>query len=95
MVVGVARITLLIHSSFSLKDKRSVLRRIKDRTANTFNVSIAEVERHDIHNLAVLGLAVVGRDRARVDSLMTSIVNFIDDLHVAELIEDEKELLDY
>ena len=43
MVVGVCRVTLMVPESHSLKEKRMVLRRIKDRVANKFNCAIAEV----------------------------------------------------
>ncbi len=95
MVVGVAQLTLMIHSSFSLKDKRSVLRQIKDRTSNKFNVSIAEVDDNDIQNRAVLGLAVVGNDRRHVNSSLDVILQFIEDLHLAEVVSSDLELLNY
>ena len=44
MVVGVLRLTLYISESHSLKEKRAVLRKIKDRVRNEFNVSIAECD---------------------------------------------------
>ena len=43
MIVGLCRLTLLVPESHSLKDKRMVLRSIKDRTRRKFNVAIAEV----------------------------------------------------
>jgi len=95
MVVGVARVVLLIHSSFSLKDKRSVLRQVKDRTCNKFNVALAEVGDNDNHSRAELGLAVVGNDRRHVNSMVDTILLFIEDLNVAEVIETDFELLNY
>jgi len=47
MFVGVARLTLQISDSGSLKSKRQVLRRITDRLKARFNVSVAETARHD------------------------------------------------
>jgi hypothetical protein len=95
MVVGVARLSLLIHGSFSLKDKRSVLRQIKDKTAHKFNVSIAEVGDNDLLNRAVLGIAVVGNDRRHVNSSLDIILQFIENMHIAEIIDRELELLNY
>jgi uncharacterized protein YlxP (DUF503 family) len=95
MVVGVLRLSLIIHSSFSLKEKRSVLRQIKDRTANKFNVSIAEVDDLDLHNSAVLGLAVVSNDRRHINSILDNIQKFIEELYVAEIVGSDMEILNY
>lgn len=95
MVVGIARITLLIHSSFSLKDKRSVLRQIKDKTAHKFNVSIAEVGDNDLLNRASVGIAVVGNDRRYVNSSLDTILQFIEGMYLAEIIDRELELLNF
>jgi uncharacterized protein YlxP (DUF503 family) len=58
MTVGIARITIFIPDSHSLKEKRMVLRRVKDRTRQKFNVAIAEVEENDVWQRGVLGLAL-------------------------------------
>src|SRR5437667_4117 len=58
MVVGVLRLELLLPENHSLKGKRSVLRTIKARVQNKFNVSIAECEEHDLWQRAVLGARV-------------------------------------
>ena len=47
MVVGVCKVTLMVPESHSLKEKRMVLRRVKDRVANKFNCAIAEVGDQD------------------------------------------------
>ena len=95
MVVGVCRISLMIHTSFSLKDKRSVLRRIKDRTRKKFNVSIAEVGENDIVNRALIGFVAVGNDRRHVNSTLDTVQQFIDELYLAEILDAELELLNY
>ena len=62
MFVGVARLTLQIADSGSLKSKRQVLRRITDRLKARFNVSVAEVEDQDLWQRATIALAVVSSD---------------------------------
>ena len=64
MTVGVLRLTLFIPENHSLKGKRSVLRRIKARVSERFNVSIAECDDHDLWQRAVLGVSQVGTDEA-------------------------------
>ena len=87
MVVGVCTIDLHIPGNDSLKGKRSVLRKIKERVKHTFNVSIAEVEDLDKLQRAGLGVAFVSTDSGHVHSTLSKVVNFIDRLYVAEIIQ--------
>jgi uncharacterized protein YlxP (DUF503 family) len=95
MVVGVLRLTLFLPENHSLKGKRQVLRAIKDRVRNKFNVSIAESGGHDMWQRAELGICQVGTDRAIVDSALREVVNFIDSLGLAPLGGEELEILNY
>ena len=95
MVVGVLRLQLLLHDNHSLKGKRSVLRTIKARVQNKFNVSIAECADHDVWQRAVLGVSQVGTDQPHVDSCLRQVVNFIEDLQIAEVGEEQLEFLHY
>ena len=95
MVVGVLRLELLLHDNHSLKGKRSVLRTIKARVQNKFNVSIAECDDHDLWQRALLGVSQVGADEAHVDSCLREVVRFIDGLEIAELGEERLEFLHY
>src|SRR5271155_412918 len=63
MIVGSLRIRLLLREARSLKDKRQVVKSIKDRLHNGFNVSVSEVEEQDNCRIAVLGVALVDRHR--------------------------------
>jgi hypothetical protein len=93
MTVGIARITLFVPESHSLKEKRMVLRRVKDRVRNKFNVAIAEVEENDVWQRAVLGLALLGNDRRFVESALDEVVRFVRDL--AETTNVERELMTF
>lgn len=95
MVVGVLRLELFLHDNHSLKGKRSVLRRIKARVQEKFNVSIAEVAEQDLWQRAVLGVSQVGDGQDHVDACLREVVRFIDDLHLAELGEERLEFLHY
>jgi hypothetical protein len=95
MVVGVLRLALLLPENHSLKGKRSVLRTIKARVQNKFNVSIAECEDHDLWQRATLGVSQVGPDEAHVDRCLREVVNFIEDIGLAELGEERLEFLHY
>jgi hypothetical protein len=95
MVVGVLRLTLYLAGSHSLKEKRGVLRKIKSRVRNEFNVSIAECDDHDLWQKTQLGICHVGANQAYVDGALRAVVRFIDELHLAEVGEEEIEFLHY
>jgi uncharacterized protein len=95
MVVGVLRLELLLPENHSLKGKRSVLRAIKSRVQNKFNVSIAECEDHDLWQRATLGVSQVGAEQPHVDACLREVIRFIDDMQIAELGEERVEFLHY
>ena len=92
MIVGSLRVRLLIRESRSLKDKRQVVRSIKDRLRNGFNVSVAEVEAEDNRQVAVLGFATVGNESAPVRAVLEQIVAALRSHPVAELLGHEIEI---
>jgi len=95
MTVCVLRLTLFIHENHSLKGKRSVLRKIKARVRDKFNVSIGECGDNDMWQRAMLGIAQVGVDDPFVDSALREVVRFIDDMQIAEVGEEQLEFLHY
>jgi uncharacterized protein YlxP (DUF503 family) len=95
MVVGVCRMRLVIPTGRSLKAKRSVLNRIKDRVRHRFNVAIAEVGSNDLWRRIDLGLAVTGNDGPHVQSQLSNVQNFIVGLALAELVDTWTEVLHF
>jgi uncharacterized protein YlxP (DUF503 family) len=95
MVVGIARLSLLFGHSGSLKEKRSSLRRIIDRTRKKYNVAVAEVDAQDSWQNAVIALCVVGNEVRHVQSMLDRIVSFIEDLYLGQVIDSEQEILHY
>ena len=95
MVVGVLRLELRLPENHSLKGKRSVLRTLKARVQNKFNVSIAECAEHDLWQRIVLGVSQVGADQPHVDACLREVIRFIDDQQLAELGAERLEFLHY
>ncbi|MFN7132181.1 MAG: DUF503 domain-containing protein, partial [Myxococcales bacterium] len=93
MFVAVARITLSIPESGSLKGKRQVLRRVVDRVKARFNVSIAEVGDHELWQKAVLGIAAVANDSAFAQESVDKVVRFVEEMYVAPVISRETEVI--
>lgn len=93
MVVGVGIVTFRLHDCHSLKGKRTVLKSIISRTRNHFNVSVAEVGFQDIYQRAAIGFTLVGNDHRVINAKMDKILNMMDDLGLAEMIDSELELI--
>lgn len=93
MVIGVCRITLYLHASQSLKDKRQVVKSVIAKVRARFNVSAAEVGHNDLWQTAEIGLAAAGNDRASVNSVIDRALNFVEGLHLAEVTGHDVELI--
>jgi hypothetical protein len=93
MVIGVLQLELSIGDAMSLKDKRRVVKSIKDRIAHRHNVSIAEVGALDEHRRAVLGVAMVSNDSRYVEGALSKIVDFVRSIGTADLMDYQIELL--
>lgn len=78
MVIGVCRVVLSIDEAFSLKEKRHIVKSIIERLKSRYNASIAEVDLNDKWKNAVIGIACVSNEAGHADSMMSNIVNFIE-----------------
>ncbi len=76
-----------LHGNNSLKEKRRITKSIKDRIKNKFNISIAEIGDQDIWQTLHIGMVAVGPDPKYLEGLMTQAVNFIDNMHLAEMTD--------
>lgn len=85
MIVGILQFELLIHDAQSLKDKRRVVRSLKDRLHREHMVAVAEVGRLEVLNSALLGLACVGSEGRAVGEVLDRIAAKLGSLHEAEL----------
>jgi hypothetical protein len=71
--VGVLTMELRIEQAHSLKEKRHVVKSLKDRLRNKFNVSVAEIEDQDLHNSAVIAVAVVSPSRDFASQILRAV----------------------
>jgi uncharacterized protein YlxP (DUF503 family) len=92
MVVGVLQVDLSVPDAMSLKDKRRVIKSIKDRIAHHHNVSIAEVGALDEHRRSILGLAMVSNDKQYVEGALSKLVDFFRSVPQASLVDYQIEL---
>ena len=72
-VVGVLTMELRIEHARSLKEKRHVVKSLKDRLRNKFNVSVAEIDDQDIHNSAVIAAVTVSSSKQFAAQILESV----------------------
>ena len=77
MVIGTCQVDLHLPESGSLKKKRQIVKRIKDRVKNRFNVSIAEVGDNELWQRATLGISVVSNDKKFANQVLNQVVEHI------------------
>lgn len=93
MIVGLLRVRLHLQDARSLKDKRRIVRSLKDRLRNQFNVSVSEVEGQDQRSVAVLGLAQVGSDTRYINGALDKALQMVRSTPGAFLIDYDIEFL--
>ena len=77
----------------SLKEKRMVVKSLMAKLRNKFNVSVAEAEEQDIHQIIVIGVAAVVPHNAQADSIVEEIRYFVEENTEAEILEIEKQVI--
>lgn len=92
MIIGSAKIRLHASWVHSLKEKRMIVKSLSAKVRNKFNVSIAEVEEQDIHQIIVLGFAAIAGDVAQADSIIDHVINFIESNTEAEIVSVERDV---
>ncbi len=73
MPIAYLTIELRIEGAHSLKDKRQVVRSLKDRLRNSFNISIAEIDVTDLWQRATLGVVSISPSRDYLEGLMRNV----------------------
>jgi uncharacterized protein YlxP (DUF503 family) len=92
MVVALLTVEMHVPGSRSLKDKRMVLRRVKDRLKK-FNVAVSEVEHQDLWQRAGLAVVTVGTDQSHVDRELAAVADEIERVEPGLITRTEVEFL--
>jgi len=79
--------------AMTLKDKRRVVKSLKDRIAHGHNVSIAEVGALDEHRRAIIGVAMVANESRYVEGALSKIVDFVRGIPAVDLMDYQIELI--
>ncbi|MHB8736096.1 MAG: DUF503 domain-containing protein [Terriglobales bacterium] len=95
MSVAILQLEIHLPDSHSLKDRRQVLRSLKDRLRQRFNVAVAELNPSDLWQRATIGIAAIGEDHAYVEGLLRQVGDAaVDLLHGQSVHLGEIEFLD-
>ena len=89
MNIGALVVRLRMPENHSLKDKRKTVKSIIAQVRNKFNVSIAELDDHDLWQVATLGITCVSNDGRHSNEVLSHVVDYI------ERIRSDAEVLDY
>ena len=73
MVVGMMRWDLSLPGVTSLKDKRTIVRSLRDRIRHRFRVSVAETDHQDQWTRAQLAVAMVATDGAHAEDVLDKV----------------------
>jgi uncharacterized protein len=92
MVVALLSVELFLPGAGSLKAKRMVLRRVKDRLAK-FNVAVSEVEHHDLWQRAGLGIVTISTAKAHAEQELAAVADEIERLEPGAITRTEIEFL--
>jgi uncharacterized protein len=92
MIVGTLKLRLYLRDCHSLKEKRRILRSLKDTLHNKFNVSAAETAEMDVWQTAEIGVAAVGNDGEHVQSVLSTLLSFVRFFGGVEVVAEEQEL---
>lgn len=93
MRIGICVVELYMPGITSLKGKRSVVKSVKEKLKNRFNVSVAEIDSLDLHQRTTIGIAMVGNDSRKLNSELDKIVDHVEEMHVADLIHHQIEII--
>lgn len=87
MVVGLAVWQLHLPGCSSLKEKRSVVKSLKQRLHNEFNLSVAETGRQDDLQSCELSACVVATDQPHANSVLDSADRLVEREHRARIVD--------
>ncbi len=93
MVIAYAIFDIHLPGCRGLKEKRMVVKSLKSRIRNEFEISAAEIGAQDLLQRAQLGVAAVGADQVPLDALLQHVLRFVEQNLDGELLEYRNEFI--
>jgi hypothetical protein len=87
MTIGVLEVEMRIPGASSLKDKRMVVKSIKDRIRNNFNVSVSEISHLSSRQSCLLGIAHLSTANSFTNRVLSEVVSFIESCRQVEVVD--------
>ena len=91
--VALGTVDLHLPDVDSLKGKRQILRSLKDRVRDRFQVAVAEVDHQDVWQRATLALACVSHDARHANAVVSKAMDFIEDHVEGRVLDTSVEIL--
>jgi uncharacterized protein len=93
MPVGLLTLELHIADAHSLKDKRQVLRSLKDKLRHKFNVAVAEMDHHDVWQRSVVGVVTLANEEKYVREVLQKALEEADEILGSLLVNQAIEIV--
>ena len=93
MFVGIVRVELHLPSAGSLKDKRAIVRALKDRIRHRVQAAVSEVDHQDLWQRAALGIAVVSGEAGHIAELLQSVRGIVDSRPDAVVLDWQEQVV--
>jgi uncharacterized protein YlxP (DUF503 family) len=93
MIIGSLQVELYLPGCGSLKEKRMILKGLKERIRNQLNISVAEVDYLDKWQRSVLGFVSVANDTKRVNEVLDNTVSMIERDGRIQILDQLTEIL--
>ena len=91
MVVGVMQIEVHVPGAQSLKDKRSVVKSLRDQLRGRFNIAVAELSPNEKWQRATVGISALAEERAAVEGLFRQVAEWVRMTRLVDLIRIDEE----
>jgi len=91
--VAVGLVELHLPDVDSLKGKRHVLKGLKERVRARYEVSVAEVDHHDLWQRATLAIACVSHDARHANEVVSKAIDFIEEHVEGQIIDSSVEII--
>ena len=93
MLIGILQLELRIGDALNLREKRRIVRSLKDKWHHHHNVSVAEVDHLEHPQHALMGIVIVGNDAKHLESTLSKMVEQVKHERYAELIDFQIEIV--
>ena len=93
MVVGLVRLEIHLPYAQSLKDKRQVVRKLKERLRARFNVAVAELDHQELWQRATVGVVSISNDNAHLAQVLETVAHESEKILKGDLVDSQIEYL--